>query len=792
MEIRHTIACFCLLFSNVIRAEVNNELERIEVTAQKRVESIQKVPISITALSRNQLSKMSITQAQDIAELIPNVNTTRSISGIQNYFIRGIGLDDFNLTSVSAVGLYIDDVAIHNPMLAAFTLNDIEQVEVLRGPQNTLYGKNTTGGAIKFVTTSPQLSSDHNGFAKLSVGSFNRRFIDIASDFQISDTTGLRLSGYRHTADGQVTSKQPDNSTEYNDTNRHGFRAQLKAQFSRDIQLNIGLYGGKQNQISAVKTLMVGTDEKPIVDIENIDLAFNQSSIIDPRNDITALGGFLKVKWLRPSMEMHSITSFESVESERMDDWSAQNEPSSIFQIVTYNSTDTKNISQEFQVLSNHDNYSWLVGLAFNHDSGDLAQAAYIDPGTQGRPDDAIDDAGGGPLFDRAALIEANTTTTSLYGQYSRHLTDKLQFTGGYRWTHEILSPRVNSAGMMMDDPTNPFPLGTLGWYSLGNPNFNVYEDYVGFHELNQFVKANNGYSGSANIDESFFEWGGKLALDYQIIDDTMVYTSLSRGFKMGAVNSNPTTVTFNKLIDNVVQPETLITLEAGWKSQFLNNKLRVNGAIFTNEWQNYQFFLVYNPGNPAALFASLVNLPEAKSIGAEMEVDWLITPNLRTKLAMGWLDTEVTDATLNVNGIPENQQTAFQSQVVVGNKLTNAPELTINGSIDKTIEFSQSELELRLHLSYTDQHSHALAGEHSAVWQANFSETAVTLLNANINYTFGQDRQYQLNMWAKNLANEQYCSERATVPGTSTELVRLCAQSHPKTVGITLEYLFD
>lgn len=336
MEIRHTIACFCLLFSNVIRAEVNNELERIEVTAQKRVESIQKVPISITALSRNQLSKMSITQAQDIAELIPNVNTTRSISGIQNYFIRGIGLDDFNLTSVSAVGLYIDDVAIHNPMLAAFTLNDIEQVEVLRGPQNTLYGKNTTGGAIKFVTTSPQLSSDHNGFAKLSVGSFNRRFIDIASDFQISDTTGLRLSGYRHTADGQVTSKQPDNSTEYNDTNRHGFRAQLKAQFSRDIQLNIGLYGGKQNQISAVKTLMVGTDEKPIVDIENIDLAFNQSSIIDPRNDITALGGFLKVKWLRPSMEMHSITSFESVESERMDDWSAQNEPSSIFQIVTY------------------------------------------------------------------------------------------------------------------------------------------------------------------------------------------------------------------------------------------------------------------------------------------------------------------------------------------------------------------------------------------------------------------------------------------------------------------------
>ncbi|MDO6719582.1 TonB-dependent receptor [Psychrosphaera sp. 1_MG-2023] len=792
MRIRHVIACPALFFCNVIHAVDKHELEHIEVTAQKRVESVQQVPISITTLSRAQLTKMSITQSQDIAELIPNVNTTRAISGMHNYFIRGIGLDDFNLSSVSAVGLYIDDVAINNPMLAAFTLNDIERVEVLRGPQNTLYGKNTTGGAIKFMSTSPQLESDLNGFARLSIGSFNRRFFDIASDIFINDTTGLRLSFFNHTADGQVTSKQLGNNTEYNDVDKQGFRAHLRHQFSQNIQLDMSIYGGAQDQISAVKTLVSGTDEQPTIDIDNIDLAYNQSRIIDPRNDITAFGGYFKLNWQLSSMEFNSITSFETVESERMDDWGSQNIPSAIFQALTYNSTDTNNLSQEFQLLSTNQKSAWLVGLAFNKDTGDLAQAAYIDPGTQGRPDDAIDDAGGGPLFDRAAIVETNTTTTSIYGQYSQSLTEKLQFTGGYRWTHQGLAPTVNSAGMMMDDPATPFPLGTLGWYSLGNPNFNIYQDYVGFKELNQFVIANNGYGGSANIDESFSEWGGKLALDYQIIDDTLLYASISRGFKMGAVNSNPTTITFNKLLDKVVLPETLITLEAGWKSQFLNNRLRINGAVFTNNWQNYQFYLVYNPGNPAELYASLVNLPEAKSTGAEVEVDWLIAANLQAKLGISWLDTEVTDAKLDVSHLPQSQQVGFQNQVVAGNKLTNAPELTLNGSIEKTIEFSQSELELRLHLSYAEQHIHALAGENSTIWQANFSEPAVTLLNTNVNYTFGHDRQYQLNLWVKNLTDEQFCSERATVPGTSTELVRLCAQSHPKTIGITLEYLFD
>lgn len=181
MTLSSRCLCCLIFFSQTVLATDNDKLEIIEVTAQKRVESVQKVPISLTAIKSSELNKFAITQAQDVTSLVPNFNTARSISGVQNYFIRGVGLDDFNLSSVSAVGLYVDDIAIHNPMLSAFTLFDVARVEVLRGPQNTLYGKNTTGGAVKFITTSPRYDQNKNGFTKLTLGSFNQQFFDLAS-----------------------------------------------------------------------------------------------------------------------------------------------------------------------------------------------------------------------------------------------------------------------------------------------------------------------------------------------------------------------------------------------------------------------------------------------------------------------------------------------------------------------------------------------------------------------------------------------------------------------------------
>jgi iron complex outermembrane receptor protein len=756
------------------------------------MQSIQDIPISIIALSAEDLDSASINQASEIATLIPNVNATRSISGISNYFIRGVGMDGFNLSSVAAVGIYVDDVAIINPMLANFALYDIARVEVLKGPQNTLYGKNTTGGAINFITNSPDNDDLSSGYGQVTLGNHKQLFLKGAVSSKVTEKLSLRLAAFSHQRDGLVTSEISDNPTEFNDVNQLGARLHLAYQFNKDIKLLGSLYGGKQNQIAEVKSAINPMGDDSNIKLDEYDLSKNHSSLINPPNDIEAFGGFFKVNLQQDNYSFNAITSFEKVESERMDDWGSQHLPSAVYQSNIYNSTDTAYISQEFQWQSNSQGpLQWIAGLLYNDEHGDLLQFALIDPAGPGRPDDSIPDAGIGPMFDRGAWVEHKSRTVSAYSQVTYKLTEKLNLTSGFRWTKQALTPTVNSAGMMMDLPGQEFPLGSLGWLSLGNNDFDRFADYMGFDRAKRFLEANGGFPASAKIDQTFNEWGGKLALDYDLSPELMIYSSLSRGFKMGAVNSNPTTTAFKSLLDKVVKPETLITAELGFKTDLYNNSLRINGSFFKNQWQDYQFFLVYNPGNPANLFTSLVNLPEAESTGAELEFAWQASPSLRINLAIAWLDSQVIDGNLDTSSIPEQSKVDFQNQALKGNSLTNAPEWSYTVSTYKSYEFTEGDIEVSAHFSYLGEHTHQLAGNHSETWINNFSEGSTGLLTVNALYSFGEQREYQITFWAKNLTDEQYCSERAIAPGADPETIRLCSQGEPKTIGITAKVIF-
>ena len=344
---------------------------------------------------------------------------------------------------------------------------------------------------------------------------------------------------------------------------------------------------------------------------------------------------------------------------------------------------------------------------------------------------------------------------------------------------------------MMMDLPGQEYPLGSLGWYSVGNHDLNRFEDYVGFNRIQRFIDANSGFSASEQVEQKYNDWGGKVALDYQLNQEIMVYGSLSRGFKAGSINSNPTTAAFSTLLKKEVKPETLLTSELGFKGDFYQNTLRVNGAFFHNTWENYQSFLVYNPGNPANLFASLVNIPEAKSIGAELDIHWQANATMRFDLGFGWLDSEVVDGNLDTSNIPSGIIEGFQNQVINGNELTNAPKFNYTAAMHKRYEFSNSDIEFSLHYSYLGKHTHQLQGANSRTWLDNSSERSIGIVTFNSLYLFGQDREYQIALWIKNLTDEQYCSERGTTPGTSTETVRLCSQGDPQLFGINASVIF-
>lgn len=769
-----------------------NTLETIVVTSQKRVQSLQSIPVSVTALNEQTLANLQINDASEVADKVVNLNVTRSIGGLYNYFIRGVGMDDFNLSSVPAVGIYLDDVAIQNPVLANFALLDIQRVEVLKGPQVSLFGKNTTGGAINYVSKSARAGQDLNGKIVLDVGNNNLIRLKASAGHSLSNSLGLRMALNYEQYDGWLRGDEVKNNSNFHNGDRLGFNVKSHYVINDKLSAELAIYGARQQQISEIKSLLVADENTGLITLDNFDLSTVETPLINPRNNINALGGSIKLTSLFSGNELNWIASFEEVDSERMDDWGPQSINGGIYQVITYNTSDTLSWSQEFQLKSTEGAVQWLTGLLYTKDSGDLLQTAYIDPAGPGRPDDAIDDAGIGPLFDRGGWVETDTLNNSVYGQLEWPVSSNTSLTLGGRWTRQDLSPRVNVAGMLMDSPETPFPLGTYGWYSLGNDSFNIFEDYAGFDVIERFVSANGGFPASTDIDQSFNEWGGKLALTHNPQQDLMLYASLSRGFKMGAINSNPTTAAYLALVDNVVAPEILVTAEVGIKSEWLAKSLRINTAAFENRWQDYQFFLVYNPGNPADLFASLVNLPKAETRGIELEFDWLLTSELRLSGGIAWLETEVIDAKLDVINIREDLQAGFQGAVQNGDALPNAPEWAGNITLEKVWQGNWGDSQLTLHYNYIGEHIHALAGNNSEQWQHNFSEEAVGLLHASMTYSSASNPELTWQFWARNLTNEQYCTERATVPGTPTDNVRLCAQGAFREVGISLLWGFE
>lgn len=769
-----------------------NQLEVIEVSAQKRVQSLQSVPIAITAISENDLSLLQLNEASEVVGFAPNVNMTRSIGGVYNYFIRGVGLDDFNLSSVSAVGLYIDDVAIQNPVLANFAMLDVARVEILRGPQNTLYGKNTTGGAINFLTMKPSIAQETLSSVSFDVGSDKLRRVKLRSLFSLNDDIAMGVSVFQEKRDGQVSAAQIENDSQFNNSDKLGFRFTSVAQIAQDTELTLAFYGGDQNQISEVKTLLIADPETGLINIDNFNLDKVSSALRDPQNDIETYGGYAKLQWSNGHYVLSSITSFEDVRSARKDDWGSQSLTSGIYQVITFNSSDTRAYAQELRLLSPvTDTGHWLLGVLVNNQTGDILQTAYIDPAGPGRPDDAIDDAGVGPLFDRGAWVASSSLTASVYGHQEFNINQDLTVSLGLRWAMQKLSPLVHSAGMLMDDDSQPFPLGTFGWYSLGNNGFDIFNDYAGFTTVKRFITANQGFPATAKIDETFREWGGKIAAQYDVTQKIMAYLSFARGFKMGAVNSNPSTATFKALLNGVVQPETLYTLETGIKSEWLNRRLRMNLAMFYNRWQDYQFFLVYNPGNPANLFASLVNLPAAETQGMELELTWQFSDDLRGNLGLGYLDAEVTDGQLSVDKIHPDFHTGFQSSVLTGDRLPNSPQWVANGILQKDFSFSFADITAILNYQFIDKHIHALAGANSEQWQQNFSEKAVGLWGFSVLLHPKHYPEVRFNLWGKNITDEPYCSERATIPGTPTDFVRLCAQGQYREFGLGLRMEF-
>lgn len=729
-------------------------IEEIIVTAQKRSESVQDVPIAINALAGDQLDKMGVYNSDDLSRLFPNLSLKTATSINSGFSIRGVGTENFHVTAQQAVGQYMDEVSLVSPFTGQFGLFDMERVEVLRGPQNTLFGRNTTGGAVNFISRKPNVDDDINGYSRLSYGNQASQDFEAAMGLSLSDSLAVRVAIQTVNRDGVFFNLVDNKKT--GRIERHSGRLQLLWQGAGNTQLlanyhfginrsdrgprkALGYWQSDSENIASAGSrgpadckLLASHSVEAAFGSENDCVAAINSTIVNPSTgswntvrdaansiaDVDFNGGFVKINHEFESVSLTSITSYDVIEVKFLENVSS----TGVLGFYAGQDAEYKVFSQEFRLASVAERgLRWIAGAYYSNESDNLATV--IRNGSDGTPPFTVVPS---------VAIEQEVNVYSLYGQAEFDLSDDLTLTFGLRYT--------------LDEKQGLSTTRVIAGTTDGRPGVRQQPDY--FYDL-EFLQRATDFDGIGRcppsagglpcklgpipIAQKLEEIGGKIGLDYQVSEELLGYVSYSRGFKSGAFDTRALAAFYGNA-DKPTKPEFLDAYELGFKSNLLDSQLELNGAVFYYLWQDLQTFDVDLNGNPA-----YVNVPESVLYGAELDLKWAPGGGWFVQTGVGLLRTEVRDAGVLIN-------------VKLGAAINDSPELTWSGLIQKEIPLKAANLDLQLDFSYTAEVQDGLADNPKAIYESTL------YINARASLNFGESEQYELALWGRNLTGQKAC----------------------------------
>jgi iron complex outermembrane receptor protein len=704
-------------------------MEEVIVTAQKREENLQDTPISVTAFTADAIEVLGFRQSVDITAQTPNfsVGYPNGDTGVPAPFMRGVGLNDFGVLNQGPIAAYTDQTYISSNAAQIFQLLDVERVEVLRGPQGTLYGRNATGGAVNYVSRRPTLEWD--GWARAGGGSWGSTKLEGAVGGPIGDKTAFRVSLLKSDSDGWMKNRLTGNDQQGID--ELAWRVLLESEATENLNILVNVHGGKTQSDSpqyrhlgvweadgsgnmcsngdilagncvdifgyseqAAYTTLNGVDvpATPGYDEANYDF--------EERNDTDFWGASVTLDWAVSGYVITSITSYDE-----MDDFRPEETDDGPNDILTGElAVDQETFSQEFRIALQTDNVSWIAGLYYLND--EATDNTAFDILRDFRPFFVGDDVScsapaGNPsgfcpeefIFKTKSGTKQEITSTALYVDASIKLTERLTFNGGLRYTDEEID----------------------------------HASYFFFDESEAGFPARPGFPDSASND--YKNVSGRLLLDFQMTDDLLFYGGISTGFKAGGIQSTS---------DGIApyDEEELVSYEIGFKTMLVDGRVRFNGSVFRYDYSDLQVFafvIVDGIG-----FSTISNAADATNFGAELELQWLPTDNLFVNLGLGILNTEYEDFIL-------------PSGDFSGNEITMSPELTLNGLIQYDIQLGDNGvITLQTDFNYQDE-----------VWfdalnNPLLSEDAYWLWNARVSWT-STDEKWEVAAFGRNLGDEQY-----------------------------------
>jgi iron complex outermembrane recepter protein len=754
-------------------------IAEITVTAQKRAENIQNVPVTVTAFGRKFLQRTDeIATANDIANFVPNF-TAAATDGRERprWFIRGVGTNNTAASTVSPVGVYIDEVYISNVFAQAFPIFDLERIEVLSGPQGTLWGKNSTGGAISYISKLPTFELD--SYAKLTVGSNNE--IDeqgAISGPLIAGKLAGRVSFFNQKSDGWVRNRYDGGTLgEARDT---AVRAQLLATPTDALTIQLSAhfrdYDGDpypfeyRPDFQYAPPRNFGYDDGGEYGVKN--------SSQRGTNKIENKGALLKINWQPGDYAFTSITAFERNVRTNNTVGSAS---TPIVNASAYSTNPDQQWSQELRITSPRaERFNWIAGLYWFDES--LTADSFTG---NTNPNEGVPTSSGlyTPLSWNETYGRTRTKSYSAYGSATYDVTDRLKLTAGARLG-------IESKDFLLRYSYAPQTLQVAGVPYVSGVNFtNPAQWWV----PSSVTGTGNSTIRNASVANDSHTWRyatWDATPSYKIADNALAYFRYSRGFLSGGFASTTSGSAASQNIAAQIQPyqpEHISTYELGVKTSWFDRRLVVNASAFYYDYSSIQVLVIV----PSTTINGVSNSGSAGGYqnaagnvkGLELSVDAQPFEHLHLQGALGLLDTEYTSYPLT--SVPTLPITLPPNYVAigggryavnpVGGAFTRAPNVTINVGVDYTIPLNWGGW-VRLAADYqyrSHQYFNPTFENDPTLVQPGYG-----LTNARVNWAVDDSERFEVGFTVLNLLDQKYL-DHAIAPSNGVSATQ---QGKPRT----------
>jgi iron complex outermembrane receptor protein len=721
-------------------------VEEVVVTAQRRSESLQEVPLAVTALTGEELAMRGLADIGELAQSVPSLTLepSRATNTTLTAFMRGVGQQDPLAGFEQGVAIYIDDVYLARPQAALLDIYDVERIEVLRGPQGTLYGRNAVGGAVKYVTR--RLGDELDVRVRAGLGNFNQRdfvataSVPISDDFRVGGTVGsFQRAGY---GENLFTGGEQYNK------DLVGMRLSFEWDVSENISVR-GSYDETEDNSAAVaghRPFPANTIDAPSPSsVWDTRAGASEPSVgtttgINGNNRVDAKGWNITVDWaLNDEWTLRSITADREDYTESVIDFDSLPVPDFDAPVIY----DNEQFTQEFQALWNTDRFKGVFGV-------------YYQDSTAANDFDVVLGQLGVTAYTGGVV---DTKAWSVFGDVTYDVTEKLSVALGLRYTDDTRSADIFRGTYL--GLQSPF-FGNAAAFELA-----VTSDY--------------------EAEQTYTDTSPRINVSYALNEDVNLYVNYSEGWKAGSFDPRGANFATPE-VEAGFDPEQLNSYEMGFKSTWLDGRAVTNVAVFWSEYSDMQI-----PGSVGvdsdgdgvndSFVGTVTNAGKAEISGIEIEGSVVLTENWSTQFAASFLDASFDE--FIVNGVNVADQREMQ----------NTPEQMVFAALNYDTEIAGGSTRFSVNYSYK--------GDVTQFEIANpeIDQDAVGVFNANIFWTSPSEK-WRLGLFGKNLTDEEirvsgYCFGAGTGPENACpsalglENNTTVFYAAPRTITGTVQYQF-